>query len=230
MHFLSCAAQVAELHGLAGNQVFPSSQDRGFWNPVQLPHHGKLFLCSLGLICCENLLPQSPGAISHDNGSSQPRRLSEWLIVPRAGAYGLLPCCRPTHGLLHEEQLWKGFSGAPEGQPSVISIRKSTRLCVAGGGSGSAGPALWCIAQEQRCRNAPGVDGSSRTAGQGSGRAQGGLSCVFVRNGSAVIFSSRAELCSCIHLSDPLVQDLRLGSQGTSQSGRSLGAVALTTE
>lgn len=172
MHFLSCAAQVAELRGLAGNQVFPSSQDRDFWNPVQLPHHGKLFLCSLGLICCENLLPQSPGAISHDNGSSQPRRLSEWLIVPRAGAYGLLPCCRPTHGLLREEQLWKGFSGAPEGQPSVISTRKSTRLCVAGGGSGSAGPALRSIAQEQRCRNALGVEGSSRTAGQGSGRAQ----------------------------------------------------------
>lgn len=53
------------------------------------------------------------------------------------------------------------------------------------------------MAQEQQCRNAPGLEGSSRAAGQGSGRARLLLgSAVFVRSESTVVFPSWAELCS----------------------------------
>lgn len=89
------------------------------------------------------------------------------------------------------------LSGAPESQPSVISVRKSARLCAARGDS------IRSIAPEQRGRNAPGLEGSGTGLREGS--APAGLSCVCAK-GKGWIVSFWAELCSCIHSSDPVVQ------------------------
>lgn len=120
----------------------------------------------------------------------------------------------------------KRLSGSPQGQQSVIPIRKSTRQLRGkarqqesrdGSRSISVAPA--------QLSSLPRSDGAEMqlllgwrvAAGQHEDRAEGrrarrssltlllGSASLFVQNESAVIFSSQAEQCSCINLGNPLV-------------------------
>lgn len=107
------------------------------------------------------------------------------------------------------------LSGAPEGQPGVISVRKSARLCGAVQGRS--------IAPEQRCRNAPGWGGGQ----QDGARLLPGLSCVCKEGKSCHRFIlGRTRLLH--HPSEPGLGCC--GAGGTLQGGRALGGVALTTQ